>query len=477
MHLPVLHRLALLLCLFPALAAAQTPSEDEEAARSPSRWAGLDEWATAVTDVDGTWVGPRVPLRAPSDRPTSAVAIARSITLPLTVHADPAVVDRSAAALAGLEAAALAMRLERWPQAQDDGGRGGSVGFDLYLRDEPAFLDAVSPVPSERLPIARPIRTGLDGMVALADTDAGSTFAELSSDVPGDRVFVCAFQAYVEAALRGADVAESVAVHRAFAVWLTERVTGVFGCDEQHIVDQQRFAERGFITHEPDAGEGGAILLGVLGERHDRNAGTFLPALFDFTRQWTRDGGDPYGIPDFWWVLGRVLEVADDDGPRFYRELGMARWFAGTRRGSARFEYLSRLPDEATIVPYAQTEWSRLPRTLACDREVEPLGSAYATVAIGDVPDGSYLRIWLEGERPVRWSLGAARVGAAGRDIGHAFAPARDEPRAYLVVELLPGTAQVVIAVTSLGVRTLDADEPDDFMRSFRLVVDRVVPE
>jgi hypothetical protein len=456
------------------LASAQEP--EPTVPGTPTRlsyWSGLEEWSASVVDVDGRWRGPRVPFPASVDRPSTAVASYASLTLPISVHADPGVsTARALAVLEGAEAALLAIGSEGWPLPNPDGGREATAGLDLYLRADSTFTEAPSWVPSEHLPIERLVRVAVDGPLPLADTDAASTFGELASDIADDRLFACGFQAVAEAALLGSDVAEAPSVRRGVAVWLTERFTGVFGCDEQRVIDQQLAPERGFFTHEPDSGEGGAIFLGALSDRHDREAGTFLSALWNGTRQWTRDGGDPYGLPDFWWVVGMALTRAEDDLLRFVRELGVARYFAGTRSGS-RFPWLDRLPAEATVPLFVESRWERLPRALVSDAEVEPYGSAYARIDVRGAPEGSYLRVWLEGEFGVQWSLGATRVDATGRDVSHSFVPSRNEPRAYQPIELLPGTAEVVLVVTNLGARALDADEPEDHMRSFRLVVDR----
>jgi hypothetical protein len=397
-----------------------------------------------------------------------------SLLLPVAVHAES---EREAqarldAALRGLESAYLALEAERWPLAPTDGGREASAGLDLYLRAAPVFEEPPPGYLTERAATPRLVRAFTDVPLAFADYDGVTTFAELAADVPDDRLEACAFQAYVEAALLSADVAEAPSVRRALAVWLTERFTGALGCDEQRVIDEQLHPERGFVAHDPESGEGGVIFLGALAQRHDRGAGTFLPAVFDGMRQWTRDGGDPYGLPDFWWTVGMVLTRAEDDLLRFVRELSVSRWFTGARTGG-RFRWLDRLPIDATPPAFSTTSWERLPRTLPCELEVEPYGSAYATVDLASAPEGSRLRVWLEGEFGVQWSLGAVRLDASGRDVAHTFAPARDEPRSYLSVELLPGTASVVVVVTNFGARGLDADEVDDHARSFRVVVDR----
>ena len=58
-------------------------------------------------------------------------------------------------------------------------------------------------------------------------------------------------------------------------------------------------------------------------------------------------------------------------------------------------------------------------------------------------------------------------------------APVRQtNPRSYIPLELTDDeTASVLIVVTNLGHRIVDADEPDDQVRSFRLIVDDGVDE
>ena len=76
---------------------------------------------------------------------------------------------------------------------------------------------------------------------------------------------------------------------------------------------------------------------------------------------------------------------------------------------------------------------------------------------------------------PLSLSVAAQRsdLMRVEREISRTRAPARDEPRSYLSIELLRGTADVVLVVTNLSGRGLDADEPDDHVRAFRLTVDR----
>jgi hypothetical protein len=156
-------------------------------------------------------------------------------------------------------------------------------------------------------------------------------------------------------------------------------------------------------------------------------------------------------------------------------EFSASRWFSGTRRAGARLEVLRALPDEATPPAWVTTRWDRLPRRLLYGTvgELEPYGTAFARVDVSGAPADSRIQIWMEGEYGVEWSLVAMRVGADGREISRTRAPARErDPHSYLSVELLGGTAEVIVAVTNLSGRGPDPDEADDHARAFRLTID-----
>ena len=90
--------------------------------------------------------------------------------------------------------------------------------------------------------------------------------------------------------------------------------------------------------------------------------------------------------------------------------------------------------------------------------EIEPTGTYYAVVDVQHAPPGSRLRVFLRGEFGVAWSLAVARLGPSGEELGRMSAPPRrGTPRSYLPVELAPGTATVLIAVTNLGREPRDA--------------------
>ncbi len=483
-------RLLLLLALLLAAvgtvsaASAQTPERAAPHADDYSLLQGLSEWSDAV---QGEVVWPRVPFPTPRTRPAEDGLVLRSVVFPVAVHADPGVSeDHARQALAALEDAALEMSQLGWPTPPYDGGRGGGNELDLYLRaapriDEVASIDTdARPAPLEREAPTRFEVAGIDVPTSTTDIDGAITFAEMSDAVDPALVPACALTAYAEALLLGMDPAESPAWRRATAVYLAYLVTGRFGCDESLVIRQQTESWRGFVSHDPDTGEGGALLVGAISARHDRETGTFIRDLWNATRQWTPDAyaspsSDLHALPDYYYVIAHGVALAHDPLTRIVEDFGASRWLAGSRAPSHALAYpiLSALPGAATVPAYAQVAWSQLPRSMTYEGALEPYGSAYLVCDVRSAPAGSRLRVWLRAEFGVEWSMIALRIGANGEEIARVRAPPRPTPESYLPVELLEGTAQVVIAVTNLGARGLDADQPDDFVRGFRVAMDQ----
>lgn len=439
---------------------------------------GLAEWSDAV-QAGITW--PSVPFPAPSERPADEGLVLRSALWPVAVHAEPGVPEEHAAAtLAGLEQAAAALDALGWPAPPYDGGRGGGSELDLYLRVDPVSEPLLDPQPLERLAPLRYERAGLDVPTTATDVDGAVTFAEMSDAVDPALVPACALTAYADAMLLAMDPAESPQWRRATAVYLAHLVTGRFGCDESRVVLQQRESWRGFVSHDPSTGEGGALLVGAISARHDEGTGSFVRDLWNATRQWSRDAvGDPtagmHALPDYYYVLAHGVALAHDPLTRIVEDFGASRWLAGARRPPHGLAYpiLAALPPDASVPAMLETRWSALPRSVQLEGVLEPYGSAYAVCDVREAPPGSQLRVWLRGEFGVEWALVALRLDANGEEMARMRAPPRPTPRSFLPVELLEGTATVVIVVTSLGARGLDADQPDDFSRTFRLALDQ----
>jgi hypothetical protein len=365
------------------------------------------------------------------------------LLLPVTVHAEPGVSDaRIDAALGAIELGWVALEATGWPLPAVDGGRGDTDGFDLYLRAEWSTTDAPSWVPTEREPPERFARAGLDAPQLLDDLDSALTFAE---------------------------------VRRATATFLGWSFTGELGCDDERLIEAQREPGRTLISHDLTSGEGGALFLSALSERHDEGTGDWLRGVWNAARQ-RSDEGDLHAIPDVPWMLVQATELTRTPLVASVVTFAADRWLSGERRRGARLPMLRALPDEATPPAWIRTTWARLPRRLlfADEGELETYGSAYALVDVRGAPENARLQVWMEGEYGVEWSMVGMRFDRTGREISRTRAPARDrEPRGYLSIELLEGTAEVVLVVTNLSGRGPDADEPDDHARAFRLTVDQ----
>lgn len=436
--------LAVATVLWPATVHAQIP--------------GLDEWAEAiVTGMGGRWEGPRADPPAPEPRPDLPVA-ARSLLLPVTVHAGPGVEpERIADVLRSLEGAWESLERRGWGTPWPDGGRGETGGFDLYL------------VPGGEHAAA----AGVDAELGWSFLDAASSFAVVDPDVDGGAVEACVVDAYAQALLLGLDPAEARAWRRATSSWLAFQLTGRWGCAE-HVLGQQQEPWRSWIDGAAGDGSGGALLLAFLSARHDRGTGTFVRDVWQLARQRTWEGDALRASPDLWEALAAAVDRSGDDLVESMEDFAVARWFGGdpARERASPVPILRELPPEAATPFFASEEWKDLPEhTDVHDPPLEPFGSAYARVDTSDAPDGALLRIWLRGEYGVRWSLVAVRLGADGRELTRLSAPPREEPRSYLVLELLDDTEEVVIVVTNLSNRLPDADEPDENDRSFKLIL------
>jgi hypothetical protein len=475
--------LGLFVSLMARTALAQPPASTP--ASTPADPGGIIEGLAAFADTlapGDTW--PLVRFPPPRPRPAEGGLTLCATLSPVCVHADPGVSDaRARAALAALEDAALELDRMGWSAPPFDGGRGGTSGFDLYLRADDAFVDVAeggrTPAPLERPAPNRFERASVDVSTFATHIDGAVTFAEMADGVDPALVPACALTAYADAMLLALDPAEAPAWRRATAVYLAYLVTGRFGCDESLVITQQVESFRSFASHDPSSGEGGALLVGAISARHDRETGAFIRDLWNADQQNSRDafttnGGDLHALPDFYYVLAHAVALARDPLTHIIEDFGASRYRAGARssEGSA-YPILRALPPAATVPTYATTRWDALPRSLRYDGALESYGSAYVTVDVSNAPPGSRLRVWLRGEFGVEWSMIALRLDAHGAEVARVRAPPRPTPEAYLPVELLDGTAQVVVVVTNLSARGLDADEPDDFARSFRVAMDR----
>jgi len=447
------------LVVAPSAARAQGGSDGE------STRTIIDEWAAAMAEsLARRWEGPVTDWPDVEPRPEAA-GVTRSLLYPVNVQAgarvDAARVER---ALAALELAYEYLDDHGWPMPVPDGGRGGTGGFDLYLvpaigDDRPAFASHDAPH----------VHDGFDATVPWARVDSAS--------VSDDRLDACVVSAFAEAMLLGIDPAEARSWRVATADFLAWVITGHFGCSERGVTEQQQQSWRTWIGPE-GSGEGGALFLAMLSARTDGLTGDFIRDLWTAAPQRTWEGDRLRAAPDMWQVVNAVMEVGDDPLPGFLEEVAVSRYFGGpeVRRDHAPLGPLRSLPEDAAVPIRGRTAWQDLPRRFEPHGlELEPYGSAYVLVDTSEAPPGSLLRIWLRGELGVGWALAAVRLAANGRDRGRVRAPVRPlNPRSYIPLELVDGdTEAVLIVVTNMGHRLVDADAPDDQVRSFRLILDR----
>ncbi len=409
---------------------------------------GLHDWADAVVRSSGSrWVGERLPEHDPEARPPAALR-AESERAGLSVHAPDEVSDTTVAnALRGIEAMHDLMTNEGWPAPLADAGLGGTPGTDLYFVDDVASA-----------------RAGFDERALHTYLDRASTFARLSTSTSPSDVAACAGVAYAEAVLFSADPAEAESWRRATAAYLSERLTGRWGCEDEALAIQHE-ANEAFVAYadEPPRA-GGALLLAAMAERHEEVPGEFVASLWDLASQRTWEGEGYRGSPDLWEALETVLRAGQDPLATALETLALDRYLAGPRASASAPAWAQRLGGDAlpsaTLTMSTAALRTHPPGTgeLEPPMEIEPTGTYYALIDVRSAPPNSRLRVFLRGEFGVVWSLAAARLGPSGEELGRMSAPPRrGTPRSYLPVEFGADTATVLIAVTNLGREPRDA--------------------
>lgn len=427
----------------------------------------IDELAESIADsLSPRWAGPRTPWPARRARPETS-GVVRSQEAPIALHLGDAILPEDATeVLAALEFTHRWLESNGWPTPLPDGGAGGTAETDVY------FAHGLAEE-GERLAFA-----AHEVSIPWAGTDAATTFAGVDAGVDAGRLTACVVSAYAQAALLGADPAEANAWRVATGDYLAWLLTGDFGCSDDGLVAHQRAGGRTWVSSAPDSGEGGALFLALLSARTDGLSGRFIRDLWSGAPQRTWEGDELRASPDLWQVMHVVMEQGDDPLQRLIEEMGVARYFIGDaqRRAGAPIPLLATLPSEASVRVLGRTRYEELPRRFEPrGLELEPHGSAYVEVDVSEAEPGSQLRIWLRGEVGVAWSLTAVRLAEDGTERGRVRAPVRlRTPRAYIPLEIADEeTHSVLIVVTNLGGRLVDADTTDESVRSFRLILDR----
>lgn len=443
------------------MGASAARAQDDESTQNV-----IDVWAEAMVEAMArSWEGPHVEWPAAHPRPESA-GVLRSFTRPVNVHPGPRVsATRAATALAAIEGAHAYMEAHDWPLPGTDGGAGDTAGFDLYL------------MPGEPQP-GRPIHVSYDAPTAYGILDGVVPWVRVDDEVVSDsRLESCVISAYAQAALLMRDPAEAEAWRVATGDYLAWLLTGHFGCDDRGVVRQQRESWRTWVGPDAESGEGGALFLAMLSARTDGASGDFIRDLWSAAPQHTFEGDQLRAAPDMWQVVNAVMDAGEDPLLRFIEEIAVTRYFAGSaqRRRSAPLGVLRELGEDAAVPLAGHARFDQLPRRFEPHGlELEPYGSAYLEIDTSMAEAGSLLRVWLRGELGVGWALSVVRLGADGSERGRVRTPVQmRNPHSYVPLELTDDqTAKVVIVVTNMGARLMDADDPHDMVRSFSLVLD-----
>jgi hypothetical protein len=419
----------------------------------------IEQWAERMsTQLATRDLGPRVEGPPSTPRPSGTTTVLRSLELPLAVQAGPRVTPALARrTLDALEQAHHILRIAGWGAPLPDGGAGGTSEFDLYLADGAAHpADAFS-----------------DGSIHWTLWDAHGGFGVVDASVPDDALAPCVTSAYAQALLLGVDPAEARTWRRATAEYLAWMVTGLDGCGDA-VAAQQQEPWRSPVSNAAGDGAGGALFIAMMTARHDGGTGTFIRELWQAARQRTPAGPRLRGRPDLWEAFDVVSDLAGDEARRAIEEMAVARFHVGSRereRGSP-MPFLSGLRSDAQVPILAEVRYSDLPKFLpVSEPALETYGSGYALVDVTGARPTDVLRIWMQAEYGVYWSLVAVVLGPDGRELTRVSAPHRTLERSYLVIERLAEAEKVLIVVTNLSNRVPDADAPDENVRAFRVIV------
>ena len=429
----------------------------------------LDAWASWAL-APKVWKGQTVLAGALSSQPAlgsdADFRVLASLEQPVTVHTASRH-TQNLRLLSGLERAYTTLQAHGWPVPELDGALGGGPAVDLYM--VPRALCAGTASCSA---LARPL--------APSDFDAALTYAQVADDLSPAELDACVHSALAQAGLHGADPAEAaswVYASGELSVW---QLTGELGCDSS-LSRGQPLAALGMLNAERSSAYAGALFLGMLSERVEREPGAFLRSLWETTRQ-RSSGLVPAerlrSSPDLWEVLKVTLNAQHIQLDDELVEFGVARYFAGpnTRKAQAPYRILAALPSDAAVPLSHDLRSSQLPVKLTEHEPLHDLGSAYLRVTLEDRSQ-QRLQVWLRGELGARWSLTAVRLGDNGRELGRTAAPARTVPSAYLPVTLDAGTAEVLLVVTQLPIKTPDADLQADTSHGYELILEVVGPQ
>jgi hypothetical protein len=183
------------------------------------------------------------------------------------------------------------------------------------------------------------------------------------------------------------------------SVW---QLTGVLGCDSSFTRGQQ-LSGLGLLNSSRQSAHAGALFLGMLSERIEREPGSFVRSLWETTRQRSAGLVKPERLrssPDLWEVLRVILETQHIKLEDELIEFGVARYFAGPamRKAQAPYRILAALQSDAAVPVTQSLRSSQLPVKLSDHPTLHDLGSAYVRVSLED-RNQQQLKVWLHDHR------------------------------------------------------------------------------
>ena len=397
------------------------------------------------------WGGPRVPPPWAEARPALRPArVAPDGTL--AVHAPAAASpERTEAAFAALTRARHAVRALGFGEPLPDGGRGGTLGFDLYLVEEPAGARGVS-----------------DGLDHTGTLDAAIAHAVVGIDA--DDLEACVVDAYAQAAFLGFDPAESERVRRAFSAWVTYAITGRAGCDDA-LLAWQLEPEAGPFDEALHRGAGGALFLELLDSRYG-GGGVFVRDLAQLLRQRTWEGEGLRASPDVWEAIEAIAKSKGDRFDDLLAEISLARGLPPARSPHRALRALDAPPSMLWRGSPQRLPW----HTRASDRGVAAGGAIYSKVELGEIEAGDALSVWLEGEYGARFSLAAVALDAEGRELARSASPpggGATPHRAFVPLVVPEGKRELLLVGTGFGFERPDEDSAEPVARHARFVIAR----
>lgn len=398
---------------------------------------GVDAFASAIAQGSvRRWAGQAVPWPEPAVWPSTPAAIA-SVRYPLVVHTRPESAALVLHVMSAWQEAYQSLLQDGWGAPPSDGGRGDSVGEDLYLQVGPRQCAAVA---------------GPSVPWALVDSVTTYLSVSLPGDSTGADVERCVFEAHARAVLLSLDPAEDEAWHSALADWLVREHFGDVYDDD--------LPGRGWLEHgKPDVRD--ANLLRLL-DAHFGASDSFVRDVVHFARQSSRREPQLRASPDIWEAFARVLDLSH------------LRFFDAMEYVSVERAFEARERDAGACVSIDGVAQKSKSIRLGGSEGLPALGAACVVLEGASLP--ASLNVWLRGEFGVDWSLVLVRLDAQGREQGRFRVQSTRDGHAFQPIVDLSGTVTLVAVVTNMSSRMPDADVYDENARSVELVFAAATP-